>query len=229
MENINLSNYGGISRRDFIKNLTVGVSAFAFSSYFGFLHLSADEEGVIRAIIVDYDKCTGCRTCEAVCSAFNDQQIVNGETLPGSGNPFYSNIKVQHFNPDVDVPALCALCPDAPCIKACPVPADSETGRKALYRDENIFTIKSDPERCIGCGKCAEACKAQGVGVIIPNHQTNKPERICTLCDGDPQCVKYCPFGALSYVEVDTKKEFYGMSPDDIAKELNKRFYDIQE
>ena len=25
----------------------------------------------------------------------------------------------------------------------------------------------------------------------------------CDLCDGDPQCVKYCEFGALEFVEAD--------------------------
>jgi len=72
---------------------------------------------------------------------------------------------------------------------------------------------------------CAEACKTQRVGVIIPNPVTNQPERMCTLCGGDPQCVKNCPFGALSYVEVDTAREHYGMYPDAVAGELSMRYY----
>jgi Fe-S-cluster-containing hydrogenase component 2 len=48
---------------------------------------------------------------------------------------------------------------------------------------------------------------------------------MCTLCSGDPNCVKTCPYGTLSLVEVDTNREFFGKSPSDIAKELMKKFY----
>lgn len=229
MANNKSTNSKELTRRDFIKNLAAAGGAVALFSNIGFLYCGTDDKGVIKAIIVDYNKCAGCRTCEAVCSAFNHKQIVNGESLPGLGNPFLSNIRINHYNPDVDIPVVCAMCPDAPCIEACPVPVDPETERKALYKDEKTFVIKNDIERCIGCGKCANACETLRAGVIIPNPETNKPERICNLCNGDPQCVKSCPFEALSYIEVDTKKELYGMSADNIAKELNKRFYGIGE
>ncbi len=25
----------------------------------------------------------------------------------------------------------------------------------------------------------------------------------CDLCEGDPECVKYCPYGAIEYLPVD--------------------------
>ena len=82
-------------------------------------------------------------------------------------------------------------------------------------------------ERCIACGSCAKACRTERVGIIYPNPETNKPERMCTLCDGDPQCVKYCPYDALSYTQLDLEKEFYGKSPELIAEELTRRWYTI--
>ena len=176
-------------------------------------------------IVVDYSKCTGCRTCETVCSAFNRKKQVDGQLVRGLGNPFYSNIRVHSYNPDVDIPNICQMCPDNPCIEACPVSPDPKTGRKALYRDEKTFAIKNDPARCTACGKCAEACKTKRAGVIILNPQTNKPERMCNLCGGDPQCVKNCPYDALSYVKVDSNREFFAMSPEKIAKELTERWY----
>ncbi|MFV9646660.1 MAG: 4Fe-4S dicluster domain-containing protein [Desulfobacterales bacterium] len=228
------SNLMKSTRRDFIKNMAVGGGAVIFSGNLGLLQLSCKrlgQEGNGRSysmILVDYSKCTGCRTCETVCSAYNHKQKVNGKVLPGPGNPFYSNIRVHSFNPDVDIPAVCAMCPDNPCIEACPVPPDPKTGRKALYRDEKTLTIRNDLNRCIGCGSCAEACSTRGVGIIVPNPETTKPERMCTLCDGDPQCVKYCPYDALSLVEVNPDREFYQIPPDKIAKELTKRWYTIQ-
>ena len=214
-----------ISRRDFIKTTALGGGALLVFGDMGILRvveIKAGESSFYSMILVDYAKCTGCRTCETVCSAYNHKQTVNGEVLNGLGNPYFSNIRVYGYNPDVDIPSVCAMCPDNPCIEACPVEPDPNTGRKALYRDDKTFTIKSDFNRCIGCGSCAEACR---VGIIIPNPKTNKPEGMCTLCDMDPQCVKYCPFGALSQARVNTDREYYGLKPDEIAADLFKRWY----
>ena len=140
----------------------------------------------------------------------------------GLGNPKLSNIQVHSFNPDVDVPAVCAMCPDNPCIAACPVEPDPKTGRKALFRDPSTHAVTCDKARCIGCGQCEEACR---VGVIMSNPETNNPERMCTLCDGDPQCVKHCPYGSLSHVKVNEGREFYGLKPEKIAADLTTRWY----
>ncbi|MEA3343614.1 MAG: 4Fe-4S dicluster domain-containing protein [archaeon] len=222
------------TRRDFIKKMAIGGGAIIFFGNLGLLQLSCKRLGqagechAYSMILVDYSKCTGCRICETVCSAYNHTQKVNGKVLPGLGNPFYSNIRVYSFNPDVDIPAVCAMCPDNPCINACTVPFDPKTGKKALYRDDKTSAIKNDPNRCIGCGSCAEACSEQSAGVIVPNLETNKPEGMCNLCGGDPQCVKYCPYGALSLVEVSPDEEFYRMPSELIAKEWTKRWYTIQ-
>ena len=212
------------SRRKFMKAV-VGSGALVLLGQFGVFRLAEAQQGgekILTMIVVDYAKCTGCRTCEAVCSAYNHKQTVNGETLNGLGNPDLANIRVYGFNPDVDVPAVCAMCADSPCIEACPVEPDPKTGWKALYREEKNQTISNDPERCIACGSCAEACRA---GVIIPNAETDKPERMCTLCGGDPQCVKHCPFGALSQVTVDTRRQYYAMKPEQIAEQLIQQWY----
>lgn len=219
-----------LTRRKFLKDMGIIGAMIVFLEEFGITPIWADlEKNVLKMILVDYSKCTGCKTCEAVCSSFNNPVTYNGEKLPGLGNPAYSNIRVESFNPDVDIPKVCAMCPDTPCVKACPVEPDIKTKRKALYRDEQILTIKNDPEKCIGCGNCVRACAEQRMGVIELNPQTGKPRGICNLCGGDPQCVKLCPFDALSFVEVDTKRKFYGLSPQKIANELSKQWYGLTD
>ncbi len=213
------------SRRDFIRNVAFGTGATLLLTNFSLVRWHVDEKGILKGIVVDYDKCTGCRTCETACSASNHRVLINGEEMEGLGNPWMANIRVHRFNPDVDVPNVCQICPDAPCIAACPVEPDPDTGRRALYRDEEHLTIKCDTDRCIGCGNCAITCATERSGVIIPNPETGSPERMCTLCSGDPHCVKACPYGALSLVEVDTNREFFGMSPKEIARELMKKYY----
>ena len=218
-----------LSRRDFLRNVAFGTGATLMLTNFSLVSWRIDSEGILRGIVVDFDKCSGCRTCETVCSASNHKVKLEGEVIEGLGNPWLANIRVHRFNPDVDIPNVCQMCPDAPCIEACPVEPDPNTGNRALYRDEKHQTITCDTKRCIGCSSCALACENERAGVIISNPETGSPERMCTLCEGDPQCVKICPYEALSLVEVDTNREFYGMSPKDIATKLMKKFYKIGE
>ena len=219
-----LSNYvgTGVSRRSFLKGIAVGGGALMLGNGWGLFSVAHAGNKKYTMILVDYSKCTGCRTCETACSAHNYRVSVNGENLNGLGNPHLSNIKVYPFNPDVDVPRVCTMCPDNPCIEACPVDPDPKTGRRALYRHERTGAITNDPNRCIGRGSCAEACR---VGVITPSVETNMPERMCTLCGGDPQCVKLCPFGALTQVTVDTSRDMYAMKPEQVAETLTKQWY----
>ncbi len=217
-----------LTRREFIKGIGIGGGALVLFAQFG-IHAAAWAAGsgnpVLKMVLVDYGKCTGCRTCETVCSSYNRPVTVNGEKLPGLGNPRYSNIRVESFNPEVDIPNVCAMCADTPCVNACPVDPDPKTGRRALYRDEATYTIHNDQSRCTACGSCAEACAAQRTGVIRPNPETGKPEHLCSLCGGDPQCVKHCPFEALSYVEVKPEMKYRGLSPEKIAAQLAKNWY----
>ncbi|KAF0131281.1 MAG: iron-sulfur cluster-binding oxidoreductase [Bacteroidetes bacterium] len=213
-----------ISRKDFIKNFALGAGGIVLVSEGVFASVFAGSNSTIKAIIVDYTKCTGCRTCEAVCSASNHKIEIEGNQLFGNGNPSMSNIKVWRYHPPVDVPITCFLCNDAPCVEACPVKPDAINGRKALYRDEVLNTIKCDRDRCIGCQSCSDACKKERGGVIFPDEE-GSPTSMCTLCNGDPQCVKWCPYGALSFLEVTSDMPLREMSPDEIAKVLEQTYY----
>ncbi len=213
----------GLTRREFIQRVVIGSSSLVLSSGWGVFSVArAAEDAEYTMILVDYSKCTGCRTCETACSAHNHPDLVDGKWLNGTGNPHLANIRVYPFNPELDVPAVCAMCPDNPCIAACPVDPDPATGHRALYRDGETSAISNDPDRCIGCGRCAAACR---VGVIAPHPRTGRPERMCTLCGGNPQCVQQCPFGALSHVTVDTSARFYGFRPEQVAAVLHPEWY----
>jgi anaerobic carbon-monoxide dehydrogenase iron sulfur subunit len=58
---------------------------------------------------------------------------IAGRELPGLGNPRYANIRVHSFNPDVDVPNVCAMCSDTPCVKACPVEPEKNPAMSQAY------------------------------------------------------------------------------------------------
>ena len=220
-----------LSRREFMEKLALGGGALVLlSGCAGWTVPGPGIEGgkkIYTFIAVDYMKCTGCRTCEPVCAASNHPLFRDGSYKSDLGNPVMSNIRVHSFNPDVDAPVTCARCQDTPCVNACPVDPDPKTGHRALYQDEKLGVITNDAERCIACGSCVEACAEYSVGILAQDPNTEKPIRMCTLCDGDPQCVKHCPYDAISILRVNADFPFYRMSPEDISRKLNKRWYDL--
>ncbi|MCP4164105.1 MAG: 4Fe-4S dicluster domain-containing protein [Deltaproteobacteria bacterium] len=220
-----------LTRREFIMKLAIGGGSLVLLAGCGAKVTSVFDTGsgkqIYSFIAVDYSKCTGCRTCEAVCTAYNNPLFRDGRYKSDLGNPVHANIRVHSFNPDVDVPVTCARCDDIPCVNSCPVKPDPVTNRRALYQSGKYDLITNDTDRCIGCGNCVSACADSSVGILSQNPATNKPMRMCTLCGGDPKCLEYCPYEALSVLRVDTAYPYYRMSPEDIAEKLNKRWYNL--
>jgi Fe-S-cluster-containing hydrogenase component 2 len=127
--------------------------------------------------------CSGCRICEKVCS------MRHGGTV----NPELSRIKIYQFYPGpLDVPIVCQYCEDRPCVGACP------TG--ALTYDNSIFQMVIDESLCTSCQLCNQACIDNGRGGCITFHPQKGTAQICDLCDGDPQCAKYCPSNTLHFL-----------------------------
>lgn len=124
------------------------------------------------------ENCTGCRICEAICSAVKENTI----------NPRKARIHVVTAYPGiVDSPVACRQCDEPPCVDVCPV--------GALNVDQKTKAILVDANTCIGCELCVNACPYGAVTIHFYNRK--KTARICDLCHGDPSCVKWCPFAAI--------------------------------
>ena len=135
-----------------------------------------------KVLKIDYQKCTGCRLCELVCSVVHD----------GVSNPARSRIKVMKWESEgLYIPMSCQQCEDAPCMIACPV--------KAISRDEAMDRIMVDYDICIGCRTCVSVCPFGAMNFNVIDKKVFK----CDLCDGDPQCVRFCDMKAIEYVEAD--------------------------
>jgi carbon-monoxide dehydrogenase iron sulfur subunit len=126
----------------------------------------------------DPSKCVGCCVCEYVCSMEHEKTY----------NPTKSRIRVVRLNPFVNVAIACRLCEDPQCIAACP--------REALSQSEETGVIMVDEEMCNGCAWCVEACDFGSIQL----HPESRVAFVCDLCDGEPQCVEWCPEQALDFI-----------------------------
>ncbi len=122
-------------------------------------------------ILVDDDRCIGCRYCIQAC-------------------PYGA----RYLHPEKGTADKCSFCYHRitrgllpACVEVCP------TG--AAYIDRSVPVVRVNEEECIGCGECVKACPfgaadfAEDKGVAL----------ICDLCNGDPACVEHCIYGALTF------------------------------
>lgn len=137
------------------------------------------------AILQDTSLCIECQGCRVACQLQNQLQ------------PEVSYVKFTfreagtfpHVAHHV-VRMTCQHCAEAACVEICP------TG--AVAKGPTGLT-NFDPERCSGCGYCAEVCPFQ-----VPVVPGNRAER-CSGCPGltsagqPPACVQTCLAGALRY------------------------------
>ena len=136
----------------------------------------------MKIITVNIEKCDGCRLCELACSLKNT----------GEFNPSRAKIQVMGFDEVFSLPMTCFQCESPYCADVCPA--------GAITKDEVTGVISISKVRCTGCKICTLACP---FGNIV----FSSVERIatkCELCDGDPECVKFCPTGALEFRIADT-------------------------
>ena len=131
-------------------------------------------------LFVDYNKCIGCESCEAVCKfLYGTPRIIMMRSSTGIVRPLY-----------------CMHCDHAFCMKACP--------QGALSRDEDGAVVL-EHMRCRGCTSlaCLIACPyaaffSTGKSVLVDK---------CDLCKSrrkngmPPACMEMCPCGAIRFVK----------------------------
>ncbi|MBA1336895.1 MAG: hypothetical protein HPY66_3331 [Firmicutes bacterium] len=116
------------------------------------------------------EKCSGCRTCQALCSLQN----------LAVWNPKKAALKVipRFPKPGEYEVGVCNQC--GVCAKICPA--------EAIYRDRDVYLINE--EECTGCGLCVEACPNN---VMVMLGDMKAPFK----CNGCGECISYCPREAL--------------------------------
>ncbi len=135
----------------------------------------------LKTVIIDAEKCSGCRSCETYCSLRHEWACA----------PSRGRIHVVKWEQEgIFVPVNCQRCETPACEIVCP--------QGATHRNHLTGAMEVDPLRCIGCLSCVFACP---FGATFVDGETGRILK-CDLCDGDPTCVKVCPTGALTCEEI---------------------------
>lgn len=141
--------------------------------------------------VIDQRSCIGCNACTVACKTEHGVELgvfrtwvkhIEQGTFPDTRR-FFSVMRCNH-------------CDDAPCIEVCPV--------TALFRREDGI-VDFDPERCIGCKACLNACPYDALYIDPQSHTAAK----CNFCAHrvdvglKPACEIVCPTQAIISGDLD--------------------------
>lgn len=136
------------------------------------------------AIMVDLERCIGCRSCEISCKTENGANKVRNKVI---------RIDPQAGSRLTFMSMPCMHCETPACKQACP------TG--AIFKRPQDGVVLIDEAKCIGCRYCSFACPYGAMNFDAERKVADK----CTYCAhrldrGEiPACVSKCPGHALSF------------------------------
>lgn len=147
-----------------------------------------------KMIVTDRARCSGCQRCEMMCTLKNDGRVCQhiarvrvrdnyfwGYGVDSGGGALGLGDDACQFTVE-----HCKQCADPACANYCPVHAissDPDTGARVV-----------DPNVCIGCGMCAQACPWN-----MP--RIDSETGVSTKCISCGRCAEQCPNGAIKFID----------------------------
>ncbi|MFN2289974.1 MAG: 4Fe-4S dicluster domain-containing protein [Anaerolineae bacterium] len=173
----------GLSRRTVLKTALAGGALAATGGGWLAWSLAAAQAESDYVLIIDLNKCVGCRACEKACTQRNN--------LP-DGKSFIRVLAKGEGEERWFLPVQCQHCQDAPCEAVCPAGA-------TFHHETGAVLVRK--KVCVGCKYCAVACPYDARTFDEHTGVVNK----CWLCldwvlgGGQPACVQACLRGARTF------------------------------
>lgn len=148
----------------------------------------------MKRIIVEYEKCDGCKNCSVACMQAHREGpgTIYDLDLTDPKNETRNYI-LKHTNGSYR-PLFCRHCDEPECVLSC------MSG--ALKKDSVTGQVYYDKDKCGSCFMCVMNCP---FGVLKPDTVTASKVIKCDFCaqsGGEPNCVKACPKKAIHVEEV---------------------------
>jgi anaerobic carbon-monoxide dehydrogenase iron sulfur subunit len=133
-----------------------------------------------KRLVVNPKTCLGCRLCELACSFRHSKTF----------RPSVARIKIKLFSKEgISIPVVCLQCKERHCIDAC------KSG--AIEKNQRTGATEISIDKCTGCKACMSACPYGGVGY----DGDLKKAIVCDLCQGEPECIRYCFVRAIEFAD----------------------------
>ena len=143
-------------------------------------------------LVVDLERCIGCRTCTIACKVEHGIEIGSGIRVETVGSPHDDTPAGEYPKLSMTfTPMTCMHCKQPPCLDACPA--------EAIYRRADGIVL-IDEGKCNGCQECLPACP---YGALVFDSKLGLPRK-CNLCferldQGlQPFCALCCSEQAIS-------------------------------
>jgi len=159
---------------------------------------------------VDTKRCSGCKACLNACK--DRHNLADGEKFRKVFEFSGGTWKEDNFGGQVPevytyyVSMACNQCDDPACLAICP--------GKAYSKRKSDGIVQHDPEKCISCFQCIDACPYNAPTYDYKAEHMKK----CEMCTDEatkdgvpkPQCVGACPSRALDFGEIGELRKKYG-------------------
>lgn len=149
-------------------------------------------ESMAKELVFDPTLCTGCMRCMTTCSTYNfGATSLSKSRIQIVRHEGHAITRIDEPDELIFFPMTCRQCETPYCQKVCPV--------NAIQRKQDTGAMRVDYDKCIGCRMCMVGCPFGAVRYDSVRKLIFK----CELCEGEPQCVKFCPTEALQFVPME--------------------------
>ena len=142
-----------------------------------------------KVLVFNPEYCTGCMRCMTTCSTYNNGATsLTKSRIHVIRHEGHAITRIDEEDDLVFDIITCQQCDEPRCMYFCPT--------MAIERDGTTRAMKIDHDKCMVCRMCVVSCPFGAIFYDADAKQVIK----CEFCGGDPQCVKFCPTGALQFM-----------------------------